>query len=72
MCEKLENKHIQYSDVACSGTELVIESNKALEDAYVGCSIAVNGVCLTATSFIDNKVGIPTIKLFRMSYFLYG
>ena len=31
------------------GTQLTIMSRVAVEDAYVGCSIAVNGVCLTAT-----------------------
>lgn len=32
------------------GTELVVESRVAMEGAYLGCSISVNGVCLTATS----------------------
>jgi len=32
-----------------SGTELVIESATAVQDAYLGCSICVSGVCLTAT-----------------------
>ena len=36
------------------GTQLTIVSPIAMEDAYIGCSIAVNGVCLTATS-IDNQ-----------------
>ena len=31
------------------GYELVIKGTKILEDAYIGCSISVNGVCLTAT-----------------------
>lgn len=31
------------------GYVLVIECATALEDAYIGCSIAVNGVCLTVT-----------------------
>jgi riboflavin synthase alpha subunit len=36
---------------------LSVKTDVAMGDAYVGCSIAVNGVCLTATS-IDpaNKV----------------
>ena len=33
-----------------TGTQLTITSQVAMEDAYIGCSIAVNGVCLTATS----------------------
>uniref|UniRef100_A0A7S3NDD5 Riboflavin synthase n=1 Tax=Aureoumbra lagunensis TaxID=44058 RepID=A0A7S3NDD5_9STRA len=31
------------------GTEMIVKGSKAVEDAYIGCSIAVNGVCLTAT-----------------------
>lgn len=38
------------------GVELTIKSLKAIEDAYVGCSIAVNGVCLTAVSYDHEKV----------------
>jgi len=40
------------------GVELTVTSRKATEDASIGCSIAVNGVCLTATSLTDNKVGL--------------
>lgn len=38
------------------GTELTIRSPVAVSDAVIGCSIAVNGVCLTATSFDNEKV----------------
>ena len=31
--------------------ELTIQSEKIVEDAHLGDSIAVNGVCLTVTSF---------------------
>lgn len=31
------------------GTEMVIKGNVVLDGAYLGCSISVNGVCLTAT-----------------------
>jgi len=31
------------------GTELTIKGSVVLQDAYLGCSIAVNGVCLTAS-----------------------
>ena len=31
------------------GTKLKIKTNTAFEDSYIGCSVAVNGVCLTAT-----------------------
>ena len=39
------------------GFVLSVKTDVAMGDAYVGCSIAVNGVCLTATT-IDpaNKV----------------
>ncbi len=39
-----------------SGLEMVVRSNVATEDAYIGCSIAVNGVCLTATELENNQV----------------
>lgn len=32
-----------------SGTELVVKGDVTLEGAYLGCSICVSGVCLTAT-----------------------
>jgi len=48
--EKLERKQMQMWDgTVGEGTELTVIASKALEDAYIGCSIAVNGVCLTAT-----------------------
>jgi len=34
---------------------LVIRCSKALEGAYIGCSIAVNGVCLTATELDESS-----------------
>ena len=46
-----------------SGTELTIEDAKvALDGASLGCSIAVNGVCLTATKF-DAAAGTFTVGL---------
>jgi riboflavin synthase len=39
-----------------TGVEMSIKSRMAVSDAYVGCSIAVNGVCLTAISFDHEKV----------------
>jgi len=33
------------------GWKLTVKAKLALVDAYIGCSIAVNGVCLTATAF---------------------
>eukprot|EP00921_Rhytidocystis_pertsovi_P020606 GHVQ01032884.1.p1 GENE.GHVQ01032884.1~~GHVQ01032884.1.p1 ORF type:complete len:627 (+),score=143.22 GHVQ01032884.1:571-2451(+) len=34
-----------------AGKRIVIRSSKAIEDCFEGCSIAVNGVCLTVTHF---------------------
>mmetsp|Transcript_19373 Transcript_19373/g.39216 ORF Transcript_19373/g.39216 Transcript_19373/m.39216 type:complete len:245 (-) Transcript_19373:116-850(-) len=39
------------------GTVMRVQMKKGLVDAYVGCSIAINGVCLTATSF-DEKSAV--------------
>jgi len=49
------------------GVELTVIGNTVLEEAYIGCSIAVNGVCLTATSLKDNKftVGLASETLRR-------
>ena len=45
-----------------SGTEMVIKGDVVMDGAYLGCSISVNGVCLTATEldFDSNtfKVGL--------------
>lgn len=38
------------------GVELTVKSTKAVEEAYIGCSIAVNGVCLTATAYDHEQV----------------
>lgn len=37
------------------GWELEVNAKEALVGATLGCSIAVNGVCLTATEFDDEK-----------------
>jgi riboflavin synthase len=34
-----------------SGWVLVVAASSSLQGAYEGCSIAVNGTCLTVTSF---------------------
>jgi len=49
------------------GTELTVSAKIALEDAYLGCSISVNGVCLTATSLDEStfKVGLAPETLRR-------
>lgn len=38
-----------------SGTELVVKGDVVFQDAYLGCSICVSGVCLTATDIDENK-----------------
>mmetsp|Transcript_26613 Transcript_26613/g.81834 ORF Transcript_26613/g.81834 Transcript_26613/m.81834 type:complete len:284 (+) Transcript_26613:404-1255(+) len=43
------------------GTELVVDGPVASDGAYIGCSIAVNGVCLTATRL--NIDGEPWFSL---------
>jgi len=53
-----------------SGTELTIEGDIVLDGAYLGCSICVSGVCLTAT-VLENKtfkVGLAPETL-RKTYF---
>lgn len=49
------------------GTELTIRGNVVLDGAYLGCSICVNGVCLTATELKDDtfKVGLAPETLRR-------
>jgi hypothetical protein len=49
------------------GVELTVIGNTVLQEAYIGCSIAVNGVCLTATSLNGNKftVGLASETLRR-------
>lgn len=55
-----------------SGTELTVRGNVVMEGAYLGCSICVSGVCLTATELdFDNhvfKVGLAPETL-RRTYF---
>ena len=54
------------------GTELVVQGTTCMEGAYLGCSICVSGVCLTATEldFDANqfKVGLAPETL-RRTYF---
>ncbi|RLN93428.1 hypothetical protein BBJ28_00022489 [Nothophytophthora sp. Chile5] len=39
-----------------SGWELVVRLTVALEGAYLGCSVAINGTCLTATSIESDRL----------------
>lgn len=49
------------------GTELTVSAEIALEGAYLGCSISVSGVCLTATELSSTsfKVGLAPETLRR-------
>jgi len=44
------------------GTELTLRGNVVMDGAYLGCSICVNGVCLTAT-VLDDAQGTFTVGL---------
>jgi riboflavin synthase len=55
-----------------SGTELTVQGDVVMGDAYLGCSICVSGVCLTATELDMEKkqfkVGLAPETL-RRTYF---
>lgn len=61
-----------------SGTEMVIKGDVVMEGAYLGCSISVNGVCLTATELdFDGKefrVGLApeTLRLTNLGAYKSG
>jgi len=50
-----------------SGFELEVEASEVLGGAYIGCSIAVNGVCLTVTEYDEQSftVGLAPETLRR-------
>jgi len=54
------------------GTELVVQGDVVMDGAYLGCSICVSGVCLTATDLDSSnnqfKVGLAPETL-RKTYF---
>jgi riboflavin synthase len=45
------------------GVELTVSGVKAVQEAYIGCSIAVNGVCLTATALPSDVGNKPTFTV---------
>lgn len=53
------------------GWQMQVEASTVLEGAYLGCSIAVNGVCLTVTEFDDThfSVGVApeTLRLTNLN-----
>lgn len=55
--DKLESKElILWDGSIAEGVELTVNSKICLSDAYKGCSISINGVCLTAVSIDNGKV----------------
>lgn len=59
-----------------SGTEMTVKGGVVMDGAYLGCSISVNGVCLTATELdFDNnifKVGLAPETLRKTNLGSYG
>ena len=57
-------------DIKTPGVTLTLKGDVVLDGAYEGCSISVNGVCLTVTEFKDKRftVGISpeTLRLTNM------
>jgi riboflavin synthase len=65
----LEERHdvALWDGTVGSGTELTIAADVVLQGAYLGCSICVSGVCLTATALEDGqfKAGLAPETLKR-------
>ena len=63
---------VTFTSVGESGTELTVQGNVIMEGAYLGCSICVSGVCLTATDIDESthqvKFGLAPETL-RRTYF---
>lgn len=63
---------LQWDGTTGSGTEMVIRGDVAMKGAYLGCSICVSGVCLTATQLDEANneftVGLAPETL-RRTYF---
>ena len=49
------------------GYNLTVQCTKCVEDAELGCSIAVNGTCLTVTEF-DTAKGVFTVGVSPETY----
>jgi len=73
---KVNPKMVQWDGSVGEGVELTVKSKLAVDEAYIGCSIAVNGVCLTAISFDDNQftVGLApeTLRRSNLGQLLQG
>ena len=46
-----------------TGVTMIIKGSTVLEGAYQGCSIAVNGVCLTVTDFDASQFTVRQMPL---------
>jgi riboflavin synthase alpha subunit len=53
---KLNKEMLSWDGSTVEGVELVVKSPLATQDAYKGCSIAINGVCLTVIDYTPDKV----------------
>ena len=58
---------VMWDGSVSEGVELTVKAETALGDSYIGCSIAINGVCLTATALEEDKftVGLAPETLRR-------
>lgn len=75
--ERLDKKELQLWDgSSAEGVELMVKTMICKQDAYIGCSISVNGACLTATSIHDNLItfGIApeTLRRTNLGYLTIG
>ena len=52
---KVEKNVKMWDGSVVEGYTLEINGNTTLEDAYIGCSISCNGVCLTVTSINHSR-----------------
>jgi riboflavin synthase len=68
--EKLatNQRMVQWDGSVGEGVELTVRAKTALVDAYIGCSIAVNGVCLTAISYDDETVSLLIVTDVNISW----
>jgi riboflavin synthase len=53
--------NVQYIQKGTDAIELAIRAKRVLEDVKLGDSIAVNGVCLTVTSFTDQQFTVDVM-----------
>ncbi|OQR96101.1 riboflavin synthase subunit alpha [Achlya hypogyna] len=68
-CVRLEEKAemVMWDGTVSHGVELVVAAKVAFEGAYIGCSIAINGTCLTVTE-MDEAAGHLSFGVAPESY----